>query len=89
MQNKYSWYTTSTQVNVVDDIHQTLAFGTLEDVKQLKKGIGVRKLTHYFIKHPKKVYSKPSFNFISKFLLPVHEQLESNDYLKATPRNNR
>ena len=87
MHNKYSWYTANSEDNVADTVHQTLAFGTLEDIAELKKEIGIEKITRYFIENINKAYTQPSLNFISNFLLPVHDRIEPHEYLKSTPRN--
>ena len=84
----YSWYTPTSSDASSDTIHQTLAFGNMHDIKTLKKTVGEKRLEEMFLKHPKKVYSAPSLNFIAKFILHIGT-FDEQKYLKTTPRNTR
>lgn len=84
----YSWYTNKTDNKSLDNIHQTLAFGSLRDIKALKKTIGENVLLKLFLQKPKKVYTASSLNFISKFILHI-KSIDEQKYLKSTPRYTR
>jgi len=87
MQN-YSWYTNKPDHQSSDYIHQTLAFGSIKDIQNLKKEIGEKKLVKLFLQEPKKVYTAPSLNLISKFILHL-KSVNEQKYLKFTHRNIR
>ncbi len=82
-----SWYTPSPNTESPDGIHQILAFGTLDDIRDLKKTIGETKIKELFLSHPKKVYSSSAFNFIKNFILHIGSSIDEQQYLKTTPRN--
>lgn len=82
-----SWYTTSTNSKSADSIHQILAFGTIEEVKKLKKSVGEAKLRKLFLSYPKKVYTAPALNFIKNFILHINNRVNGQKYLKSAPRN--
>lgn len=87
MQN-YSWYTDKTIEKSPDNIHQILAFGSIDDVKNIKKTLGENILANLFLQKPKKVYTASSFNFITKFILHIYN-VDEQKYLKSTPRYTR
>lgn len=82
----YSWYTNSKSKKSPDAIHQILAFGSLYDIKFLKKVIGINELKSLFLKYPKKIYTAPLFNFIKNIILRIHTSIDEQKYLKNTPR---
>jgi len=84
----YSWYTNKANNKSLDNIHQTLAFGSLKDIKTLKKAVGENVLVKLFLQNPKKVYTATSLNFISKFILHI-KSIDEQKYLKSTPRYTR
>ena len=83
---KYSWYTPSRKPESPDAIHQTLAFGTLAQIKSLKATFTKAKLKKLFLEHPKKVYSPAAFYFIKNFILNI-DSVDEQKYLKNTPRS--
>lgn len=83
----YSWYTKSGNANTPDAIHQILAFGTLSDIRSLKKTVGDKKLRRIFVENPKKIYSAPLFNFIKNVVLDIHATIDEKEYLKYAPRD--
>jgi len=83
----YSWYTNTVDNRTPDAIHQILAFGTMDDIRVLKKTIGDSKLRELFTRHPKKVYTIPVFNFLKKFVLHIQTSIDEQKYLKSTPRH--
>ena len=89
MPNLYSWYTNETKSASPDSIHQTLAYGTLHEIKSLKKTLGEDTIKNLFIAHPKKVYSASGLNFIKKFILHLSTSFDEQKYLKSTPRYTR
>lgn len=84
-----AWYTNSTDITSPDIVHQILAYGTLDDIKLLKKTVGVENIKDSFLNHPKKVYTAPSLNFVKNFILQIHHSIDDQKYLKNTPRNIR
>lgn len=82
----YSWYTNSKSKKSPDAIHQVLAFGSLYDIKLLKKSIGLKKLKSLFLKYPKKIYTESVLNFIKNIILQIHSSIDEQKYLKNTQR---
>lgn len=89
MQNYYTWYHNKANLDSPDTIHQILSLGTLEDLKELKIKLGEEKLKNLFVQYPKKVYTKPTLNFITRFILNIKKPIHEDNYLKFTPRNIR
>lgn len=85
----YSWYNMNSSLDSPDFIHQILAFGTLEDILDLRKKLGLKKLREVFLEQPKKVYTKSGLNFISKFILGITSSFDEARLLKNAPRNTR
>ena len=67
----------------VYETHQTLMYGEMEDVKKMVQTKGIKRVRDIFIKKPSKVYTKPAFNLIAKFVLDVREKLDINKYVKS------
>jgi negative regulator of genetic competence, sporulation and motility len=84
-----SWYTDTADKKSPDTVHQILAFGTLEDIRSLKKAVGEAKIRELFINYPKKVYSRSLLEFVKKFILHIRNQVDEEKYLKYTPRSTR
>ncbi len=89
MQNYYTWYNDKANLDSPDTIHQILSLGTLEDVRAMKAKLGEEKLKNLFVQYPKKVYTKPTLNFIKRFILHINQSIHEDKYLKYTPRNIR
>ena len=85
----YAWYSRNKNIYTPDAIHQILAYGTLYDIRLLKKRVGKTALQKLFISRPKKLYTSPSLNFIKKFILDVNAKIDEQKYLKNTQRNTR
>lgn len=83
----YSWYNANKDYSSPDAIHQILAFGSLEDIINLRKLVSKEALKEAFLKYPKKVYRPAGFNFIKTFILGIKEQIPENKYLKDAPRH--
>lgn len=83
----YSWYTHKTKENTSDAIHQTLAFGSLDDIRSLKKTVGRETVKKLFLEHPKKIYTSSMLYFIKNFVLHITNSIDDQKYLKFTPRN--
>lgn len=84
------WYSQNVNIGSPDLIHQTLMFGTLEEIQVLKKTLGETKLKELFLKFPKKIYTAPAFNFIKNYILHLGvTSIDEQKYLKFTPRNIR
>lgn len=89
MRMNRSWYAPSANKKSPDTIHQILAFGTLDDIRSLKKTVGEGQIKELFLSHPKKIYTSPAFNFIKNFILHIRTSVDAQKYLKSTPRNIR
>lgn len=87
MSRKRVWYSNEIKPESSDNIHQTLMFGTLGEIKSLFKSIGERKIKNSFLNSPKKIYTAPAFNFIKNFILGINIRLDEQKYLKNTPRH--
>lgn len=83
---QYVWYANSSSLDSPDTIHQILAFGTLEDIKELKVKVGQNKLQKMFIENPKKIYNPKLLNFIKNYFLQINQAIDDDKYLKASPR---
>jgi hypothetical protein len=86
--NTYQWYNNNKEINP-DSVQQILAYGTLNDIKELRVTIGEDKLRDIFTKYPKKIYTPASLNFTKKFILNLQTTIDDGEYLKNTPRNTR
>lgn len=84
-----SWYTNTADEKSPDAIHQILAFGTLDDIRSLKKALGEATIRELFLHYPKKVYSLRSLEFIKNFILHITGRIDDARYLKFTPRRTR
>lgn len=84
-----SWYTNTQPYNSPDTIHQVLAFGTLDEIRQLKNTLGEEKIRELFLTYPKKVYTPAAFHFVVKFLLHISTPADEQNYLKYSPRQLR
>ncbi len=82
-----SWYTNSTNNKSADSVHQILAYGTIEEVRKLKRSIGEAKLKKLFLSYPKKVYTQPTLNFIKNFILHINGHVNGQKYIKSASRN--
>lgn len=82
----YAWYTNSKSKRSPDAIHQILAFGSLYDIKLLKKSMGIKKLKILFLKYPKKIYTEAILNFIKNIILRIQSSIDEQKYLKNTQR---
>ncbi len=85
----YTWYSRNENLYSPDSIHQILAYGTLSDIRQLKKALGKTYLQKIFLAHPKKLYTPSSLNFIKNFILNITTKLDEQKYLKNTRRSTR
>ena len=87
--NTHTWYSKEASLDSPDTLHQILAFGTLDELKELKKEVGEQKLKEIFITYPKKIYTPQSLSFIKKFILHITRPIDDNKYFKHTPRYTR
>jgi hypothetical protein len=89
MQTKQMWYSDNADRTSSDFIHQTLMYGQLEDIRELKVSLGEEKLREAFLNHPKKIYTNAALNFVKKFILHIGSSIDEQQYLKYTSRNIR
>ena len=88
MSTNQVWYS-RVDPNSPDSVHQTLMYGELKDIKNLKRTLGGIKLKELFLKFPKKIYTKPTLNFIKNFILGINIKIDEQKYLKNTSRSIR
>ncbi|MDP3987552.1 MAG: hypothetical protein Q8P80_00205 [Candidatus Levybacteria bacterium] len=89
MNTKRIWYSNEVNIKSPDAVHQTLMFGTLKEIKSLKKSLGENAVKSLFIRFPKKIYTASALNFIKNFVLNIRTSIDEQKYLKYTPRNIR
>jgi len=65
-------------------IHQVLMYGSLEDIGWLFKTYPAEAIKEEFTENPAKIYTKPAFNFVKKFILDLRKRkLKEEDYVKT------
>ena len=64
-------------------VNQVLMYGTLDEIKQLKREYGEDKVRQIFIENPINIYSKSAFNFIKNFVLKIKINLDGGRYIKS------
>ncbi|OGE10491.1 hypothetical protein A3A60_03030 [Candidatus Curtissbacteria bacterium RIFCSPLOWO2_01_FULL_42_26] len=84
-----SWYTNTVDKRSPDTVHQILAFGTLDDIRSLKKTVGDGTIRKLFLSYPKKVYTQAALGFVKNFILHITGSIDEAKYLKNTPRSTR
>lgn len=63
-------------------IHQTLAFGSLDDIRFLFKIYPLKEIRQTFLKQPKPFYSPQGLNFLKKYILQIKDNLPKEKYVK-------
>lgn len=89
MLNPYTWYKRNISPDSPDSIHNTLMYGTLDDIKKILNQIGREKVIKIFSENPKKIYSDASLHFVSSYILKIGEVPDKDKYLSYAPRNTR
>lgn len=87
MQTKNIWYSKDAQTSSPDYVHQTLMYGTLEEIKKLQENIGMEEIRKLFLNYPKKIYTNAALNFIKNFILQISSPIDEQQYLKHTSRH--
>ncbi|MBI4036026.1 hypothetical protein HY383_03675 [Candidatus Daviesbacteria bacterium] len=87
MGTKRVWYLDEVEQGSLDNIHQTLMFGSLEEIKSLLNVVGEKEVKKCFLGFPKKIYTASAFNFIKNIVLGISTKLDEQKYLKSTPRH--
>lgn len=65
-------------------IHQVLMYGSFEDINWLFKTYPAGVIKEEFVKNPAKIYTKPAFNFVRRFILGLGKRkLKEEDYVKT------
>lgn len=74
---KLFWSADFKKLDIVRDknyiIHQTLAFGTLEEIKFLFNIYSVKEIRQIFLEQPQPFYSPQGLNFIQKYILQIKD----------------
>lgn len=89
MIRNYTWYNPKLDLSKPDAIQQVLAYGTIEEIDELKKLTGEEKLKKIFLTFPSKIYRPENLNFIKNHLLKIKEPIDEARYLKDTLRSPR
>jgi hypothetical protein len=84
---KLFWSANFEKLDIAKDkayiIHQTLAFGTLSDIKLLFNIYSLEEVRHIFLKQPKPLYSPQGLNFLQKYILQIEDaRLSKEHYVK-------
>lgn len=84
---KLFWSADFKKLDIVKDknyiIHQTLAFGTLEEIKLLFNIYSAKEIQQIFLKRPQPLYSPQGLNFIQKYILQIKNAgLSKEHYVK-------
>ncbi|OGE64365.1 hypothetical protein A3I48_03120 [Candidatus Daviesbacteria bacterium RIFCSPLOWO2_02_FULL_36_7] len=87
MSAKRVWYLDEVEQGSLDNIHQTLMFGSLKEIKSLLNVVGEKEVKKCFLGFPKKIYTASAFNFIKNFILGINTKIDEQRYLKNTPRH--
>jgi len=87
--NRNVWYSPQSDINSPDTVHQTLMYGSLKDIKNLKNSLKKEDIKKIFLNHPKKIYTASTLNFIKNMILRIKTPIDEQKYLKFTPRNIR
>lgn len=70
--------------NKVYIIHQVLMYGDFSHIRWLFDTYSKKQVKDVFLKKPQKIYTKPSLNYISKFVLGIDsDQFSSDKYINA------
>lgn len=83
----YVWHKNNAELDSPDTVHHVLAYGTIEDAKEIQEKLGRKHVADLFMRFPKNIYSKKSFNFVKSYLLGIDSEIKDDEYLKTTPRN--
>ncbi len=84
---KYTWYNKKSDLDNPETIHQIMSLGEIDEIMALEQEIGLKKITQVYLEYPKKVYSRPVFLFINKYIVKNEEAIDERKYLKNTSRN--
>lgn len=68
-------------------INQILSYGGLKELRWLFSNYDTSEIKNVFVQFPIKTYRPATFNFISKIILDLEEDLPVNRYVINTPRN--
>lgn len=82
------WSKEVSNLNLTQDrnyiIHQVLMYGSLENISWLFRSYLKKVIKEEFTKNPAKIYTKPAFNFVKKFILGLEkEKLKEENYVKT------
>ncbi|OGD62748.1 hypothetical protein A2160_04760 [Candidatus Beckwithbacteria bacterium RBG_13_42_9] len=71
-------------------VHQILSYGSLNQLRQLKKWYSLAELQEVFLREPQKVYTPAAFNFAKNYILKLEKEKVNRDfYDKTAPRRLR
>jgi|GEM_PF-6111420 len=89
MIRNYTWYNKTLDFSKPEAVHQVLAFGTIEEIRELIERLGKAKIKSIFLNYPSKVYRRTSLNFIKNYILDIQGPINEEKYLKDTLRSSR
>jgi len=81
------WSRKLSRLDLIEDrcyiIHQLLAYGDLDQIRQLFQLYPKSEIKKVFIHQPRKIYTPSSFNFVKNFLLGLRKKkLDRRNYVK-------
>jgi len=63
-------------------IHQTLAYGDIDEIKWLFTVYLKDEIKDTFTNHPSRIYTRPVYFFIKDFILNIEKDINEKDYVK-------
>lgn len=80
------WSKNIKNFDIYDDkvyiIHQILSYGSLDDIKILKKIYSLDEIKYVFVNSPKRIYTRKIFIFIKDYILKIVNLLDEKYYVK-------
>ncbi|MBN2073094.1 MAG: hypothetical protein JW770_04010 [Actinobacteria bacterium] len=64
-------------------IHQTLAYGDINEIKWLFSIYLKDEIKDTFINHPSRIYTRPVYFFIKDFILNIKKDINEKEYVKS------
>lgn len=79
---KYTWYNREAKLDNPETIHQIMSLGQISEIMEMERELGLDKIRQAYLEHPKKIYSRPVFLFINKYILKNQEPIDERKYVK-------
>lgn len=79
---KYTWYNRVAKLDNPETIHQVMSLGKINEIIEMEHELGMEKIRQAYLKYPKKIYSRPVFFFINKYIIKNQEPIDERKYIK-------